>query len=146
VAAKSNYCQDKLIDFLFRGLPWTPPATWYVALFTATPDAAGGGTEVTGGSYARASLASSTADWAATNAAGSTASPSTGTSGATSNNVAISFPTPTGSWGTVTSWGLFDASTGGNLYYFGNLTSPVTIGPGVTPVEFNDAQLSISES
>ncbi len=144
--AKSNYLENKLIDWLFRGLTFTPPATWYIALYTVAPTAAGGGTEVTGGSYARGSLASSTADWAATNSAGSTASPSTGTSGATSNNAPIAFPNPTASWGTVTSWGLFDAATGGNLHYFGSLTAPVAIGSGVSPVEFNAAQLSISES
>jgi hypothetical protein len=41
----------------------------YFGLFTVTPSDTGGGTEVTGGSYARVSLASTLANWAGTQSA-----------------------------------------------------------------------------
>lgn len=119
--AISNYLQNKLIDQMFRGQSFSFPTTLYFALYTAAPTAAGGGTQVSGGSYARVALACSTANFAATDADGSTASTSGGTSGATSNNVSIAFPTPTADWGIVTHIGIFDASTSGNLLFWGSL-------------------------
>lgn len=132
MAAKTNYLENKQIDATFRGVAYTLPATLYVGLFTAAPTDAGGGTEVSGGSYARQALAPSTTNWAATNAAGSTASTSSGTSGTTSNNVAITFPTATADWGTVTSFGIFDAASAGNLLVYGALTSSQSIPIGAT--------------
>jgi hypothetical protein len=131
MASLSDSTINKLIDFYFRGVTVTPPTTLYAALFTVAPTKAGGGTEVAGGSYARVGLACTATNWAATNAAGSTASPSTGTSDQTSNNAAITFPTSTASWGTIVACGLYDAATGGNLVSFGSLSA--TIGSGVTP-------------
>jgi hypothetical protein len=46
------------------------------------------------------------------------------------NNIAITFPTATGSWGTVTYFGIYDASTAGNLVGYGALTSSQTISSG----------------
>lgn len=34
--AKSHYLENKIADFLYRGQTFTPPATYYVALFTCT--------------------------------------------------------------------------------------------------------------
>jgi hypothetical protein len=127
MAALSNFLENKLIDLLFRGVSYAGPSAVYIALYTAAPTAAGGGTEVTGGSYARVALSPSPANWAATNGATLATNPSTGTSGATSNNVAIVFPTATASWGTVTSVAILDAPTGGNQLFFGVLNSPQTI-------------------
>lgn len=105
------------------------PSVW-VGLFTAAPSDAGGGTECTGGSYARKSTAG--ADWAAA------------ASGATSNANAITFVTPTGSWGTATHFGLFDAATAGNLLRWAILTTPQAIGTGNT-VSFAVGELDITE-
>lgn len=96
---------------------WTMP-TAYVGLFTAAPSDSGGGTEVTGGSYARKSTAG--ADW---NAA---------SGGSTSNANAITFVTATASWGTVTHFGIFDAATAGNLLRWAALTTSKAIGNGDT--------------
>lgn len=73
--------------------------TIYVALYTVAPDDEGsGGTEVTGGSYAR-KLHS---DW------------TTASSGNKSNNTAIEFVESTGSWGTIVAATIMDALTVGN--------------------------------
>jgi hypothetical protein len=49
-----------------------------------------------------------------------------------SNDVAITFPTASASWGTVTHFGVFDASTAGNLLYWGALSVSKAVGSGDT--------------
>jgi hypothetical protein len=48
----------------------------------------------------------------------------------TSNNAAIEFPTATGSWGTVTHVGVFDASSSGNLMAYATLSASKAIATG----------------
>ena len=126
MAAMSDYLENKVIDWLFRGQTFSPPAGLHVGLLTAAPSDTGGGTEVSGNNYARVNLAPSLANWAGTQAAASTTA-STGNTGTTSNNNAISFPTPSGSWGTVTHFAIYDAASAGNLLFFAALTIPKTI-------------------
>lgn len=142
MSAMSDYLENKLIDQLFRGQSAPTTSNLYVGLLTAAPSDSGGGTEVATGSYARVAVTSSLANWAGTQAAAST-SASSGTGGQTSNNNAITFPTPTASWGTVTHFGIYDASTGGNLLFWGQLTIAKTINEADT-VTFPAASLSIT--
>lgn len=139
----SNYLENNLIDWLLRGQAFTPPATVYVALFTAAPSDAGGGTEVTGGAYARGSLACSLANFAGTQGEGTT-EVSSGTSGVTSNNSAITYPTPSANWGICTHFGVFDAVTGGNLLFYGPLGVTRTISNGDPAPSFPVSTLSFS--
>lgn len=141
MAAMSDYLENKLIDYLFRGQTFTAPTGLYVGLLTATPSDTGGGTEVSGNAYARQNLAPSLTNWAGTQAAASTTA-STGTTGTTSNNTAITFPTPSASWGTVTAFGIYDAVTAGNLLFYGTLNISKTINQGDT-VTFPISSLSI---
>lgn len=142
MAAMSDYLENKIIDWLLRGQAFTPPATVYAALFTAAPSDSGGGTEVSGGSYARVSVASSLANWAGTQSAGSTTA-SSGTGGTTSNNNAITFPAPTANWGVVTHVAIFDASSGGNLLFWGALTTSKTVNNGDAAPSFTAASLQL---
>jgi len=130
-AAMGDATENSVIDWFLRGQAYTPPATAYVALATATGSDAACGTEVTGGSYARASIASSLANWAGTQSAGSTVA-SSGTSGTTSNNIAINFATPSAGWGTVTEFCVMSAVTGGTLLFRSALTVSKTINSGDT--------------
>lgn len=129
MSAMTNYLENKIVDWLFRGQAFTPPATMYVALFTAAPSDAGGGTEVTGGAYARVAVVGSLANWAGTQSAGSTVA-SSGTGGQTSNNAAVTFPAPTANWGAVTHFALMDAASGGNMLAWAALTNAKTINNG----------------
>ena len=138
--AMSDYLENKLTDFVFRGQAYTAPTTIYVALYTSACSDAATGTEVSGGSYARPGLAASLSNWAGTQAAASTTA-STGTSGTTSNNAVITFATPTAGWGTVTYIGLMDAVTSGNLLVCTALTTSKTINTGDT-VSFPAASLT----
>ena len=141
MAALSVYLENKIIDNLFRAQAFAFPTTLYLALFTANPSQSGGGTEVAGGSYARVAVPCSLANWAGTQAAGSTAA-STGTNATTSNNVAISFPAPTAAWGVITGFAVFDAATGGNMIIEGALGTPKTVNSGDAAPSFPAAALA----
>ena len=121
MAGFSDFLELELLDHVFGNAAYTAPATLYVALFTATPSDAGGGTECTGGSYDRADVTNN-----ATNCPAASG-------GAKANGTAITFPTATGSWGVVTHFGIFDANTVGNLLCWGALTASKTIDTGDTP-------------
>lgn len=128
-ASLSNYTQNHLVDWFLRGQTFTPPATVYVALDTTAGSASTCGTEVSGGSYARVAVTSSLANWAGTQGSGTTTA-SSGTSGQTSNNQAITFPAPTAAWGTIVGFCFFDASTGGNELLYAPLTVSKTVNNG----------------
>lgn len=138
----TDYFENKLIDQIFRGQAYTFPATLYAGLLTAAPSDSAAGTEVSGGSYARVAVTGSLANWAGTQSAGSTAA-SSGTGGTTSNNNSITFPAPTANWGTVTHWGLYDASSGGNLLMYGSLTASKTVNNGDAAPSYAAAALSL---
>lgn len=129
MSALSDYLENKIVDFLLRGQSFPPPTNLYFGLLTVAPTDAGGGTEVSGGSYARVNVAASLANFAGTQAAGSTTA-SSGNTGATSNNVAITYPAPTANWGTCVAVGVYDASSGGNLLFHLALTTPKTVNNG----------------
>lgn len=144
MASASDYLENKLVDYIFRAGTFTAPSSIYVALCTAaTTDADTGSTitEVSGGSYARTALNPSGSNWANTQASGTGAS--TGTGGVTSNSSTITFPTATGSWGTITHIALVDASSAGNVLFHGALTASKTVGSGDV-LSFNAGSLSIT--
>jgi len=109
----SDYYENKIIDHMLRNQAFTPPSTLYVALYTVSPTDAGGGTEVSGGSYARQTVTFAAAS-----------------SGATSNSADITFPQATADWGTIVAVGILDASTAGNLVAWGALTANKTVNNG----------------
>ena len=109
----ADYLELKILDHITGKTSYTMP-TAYVGLSTADPlDTAAGLAEPSGNGYAR--VATDGDDW---NAAAS---------GATSNANAITFPTASGSWGTVTHFALFDAATSGNMLAHGALDSSQAI-------------------
>jgi len=109
----TNFLETEILDHVFAGAAYTAPGTKYLALFTAIADGeAGSVTEISGNAYARQSVAFTTS--------GNT----------TSNNAAVEFPTATGSWGTVTHVGVYDASSSGNLMAYATLSSSKAIATG----------------
>jgi hypothetical protein len=134
-AALSDYLENKFIDAFLRGQAYTMPTTVYFGLATTAGSDVACGTEVTGGSYARVAVASSLANWAGTQSAGSTTA-STGTGGTTSNNAVITFPAPTAPWGSVVEYCVFDAPSAGNLLWRTSLTTSKTINNGDSAPSF----------
>ena len=108
----TNFLETEILDHVFAGAAYTAPSTKYLALFTGAPGETGGGTEVSGGGYARQSVAFTTS--------GNT----------TSNNAAVEYPTATANYGTVTHVGVYDASSSGNLMAYAALSSNKTIETG----------------
>lgn len=109
----SDFLELEVLDHVFGGAAYTAPATLYLALFTAAPSDAGGGTEVSGGSYARTAITFGTS-----------------ASGTIASNAAVEFPAATAAWGTITHAAIFDASTAGNMLDWGALTTSKTIASG----------------
>jgi hypothetical protein len=148
MAMIGDFTRNKIVDFLLRAQTYTPPATHYVGLMTTNAThTVGSGTEVSGGSYARVAItASMTATgWAGTQSAGSTtASSGSGASAVTSNNGTITFPAPTANWGIVTGWTIWDASTSGQMMYFGPLSVSKTINNGDAAPSFASGALALT--
>jgi hypothetical protein len=108
---KSTYLNNKLLDHVVSAVPYTAPVTLFLALYTTAPTIAGGGTEATGGSYARVAVTNNATNFPAASASSK------------SNGTVITWPTATGSWGVVLAVGILDASTAGNLLYFSTISS-----------------------
>jgi hypothetical protein len=142
MSAMSDYLENKLVDHLFRTTTFTRPSPIYIGLYTSAPSDSGGGTEVSGGSYARVASTPSDTAWTATQ--GGTSGASSGTGGTTDNATDITFPAPTANWGVVTHFGIFDASSGGNLLIWGALTTPKTINSGDPAPKFVAGALDIT--
>jgi len=134
MSAMSDYLEGQLRAHIFRTASFTKPTTIAVGLFTAAPSDAGGGTEVTGGSYARVSVNPLDANWSAASS----------TDGVTTNVSAITFAAPTATWGTVTHFGIYDAATAGNLLVHGTLTASRVISNGDAAPSFAAGALSIT--
>ena len=117
MSAMSDYLEGEIRKHVFRTGSFTKPSALWVALFTAAPSDSGGGTEVAGGSYARVQRDPLDANWTAASA----------TDGKTDNAAAVTFPSPSGSWGLVSHFAIFDAPSGGNLLIHGALTVPKTV-------------------
>jgi hypothetical protein len=115
----SDYLEAAVLDHVFDLAAFSPPASMYVALFTAAPSDSGGGTEVSGNAYARVQVTNDSTTWSRTTST-------------VSNIIAITFAAPSPSaWGTVTHYGVFDASSGGNLIDWGTLTNARSTAVGV---------------
>lgn len=139
--AMNDYAENKALDAFFRGQPLGAPATQFWGLATDTCSDSTAGTEPSGNAYARVSVTASLANWAGSQGTGTTVA-SSGTSGTTSNNAAITWPASTGAWGTLQSVRLYDAASAGNSWICINLTSSLAVsGTGFT-VSFPAAALT----
>ena len=108
----TNDLETRVLQWALTAGSPTRPTAWYLGLFTAAPGETGGGTEVSGGSYARQS--------AAFTVTGDTAS----------NTAAVEWPTATANWGTITHVAVFDAVTGGNMLVYAALTTSKSVSTG----------------
>lgn len=121
----SDYLENALLNHVFRNTSLTSPTTTYLALYTVSPSDAGGGTEVTGGGYARQAI--------------TFGAPS---GGAISNTSQVAFTASGANFGTVVAVGIFDASTGGNLLAWDAITS-ATVNDGDT-IQFPIGDIDIT--
>ena len=124
----SDYLEDKVLDHVFGGNAYSAPGTLYVALYTVAPSDTGGGTEVSGGAYARQTGAFTV----------SGTNPTTAT-----NSAAIEYPGATANYGTVVAVGILDASSSGNLLAYSTLDASKVVSSGDV-FRFNAGDLDIT--
>lgn len=120
----STYMGNKVIDAVLNNTSFTPPASLYLALFESDPDFDGSGTEVVGGSYARQAISFGTA-----------------ASRAITQNTDVTFTLPES---VTTHFGLYDASTSGNLLVFGELNNSIVTNDDDT-ITISNLIIGISE-
>ena len=106
MSAMSDYLENEMLDHILATGSYTAPSAVYVGLSTGSFGDDNSGTELTGNNYSRVSATFSAAS-----------------SGTTSNSAAIEFAAASGSWGTVTHFGIFDAASSGNLLIHGAFTT-----------------------
>lgn len=131
MAGKSDYLENKILNYIFNGSSFSAPSTVYIGLYTSAPSDTGGGTEVSGGSYARVAITCNTTNFPTT------------TTGLIQNAVAQNFAQASAGWGTIVAFGIFDALTSGNLLYWGLITPNKTVATGDTlSIAINQLQVS----
>jgi hypothetical protein len=114
--SKSLYLADALLNQVLGAVAWSPPSTVWLALFSTAPTGYGtGGVEFTAAAelgYARVAVANNTTNF-----------PSS-TTGTMTLGTTQTFPVNSGSnsWANAVAFGIFDASTGGNLLGYGSMT------------------------
>jgi hypothetical protein len=131
----TNALENGLLSLLFENANYanvgdatglrgsTTAGVFWISLHTANPNETGTQTtsEAAYTSYARVSVARSTAGW-------------TVASGVVDNDGAINFPQATGGSETETHFGIgSDTSGTGNLFIWGALTSGLAVSSGITP-------------
>ena len=114
MAALSDYAENLLLNFILTGTG-SAPSNLYLGLYTAAPNDAGGGTEISGNGYSRQTITFNTAS---------------GTSGTTDNSNTPSFTASGGDFGTIQAMGIFDAQTSGNLLWHGTIATNKTVYSG----------------
>ncbi|MDW8206835.1 MAG: hypothetical protein RMJ43_03290 [Chloroherpetonaceae bacterium] len=118
--AMTTFLADALLNHVLRNTPFTSPTNIFIGLFTSNPGESGGGTEVSGGGYARQQVTFGAPQDNAPDGRRCT------------NSSAVTFPQATANWGTITHAGLFSTATGGNMLFYGALSSSATINAGDT--------------
>lgn len=113
MSALSDYLENEILDHILSVGAYTMPSNVYVGLSTGSFADDNSGTEITGNNYARV-----------------VASFGVAASGTSSNDAAIEFAAATGSWGSVSHFGIFDAASAGNLLIHGAFTTAKTIASG----------------
>lgn len=113
MSAMSDYLENEILDHILGTGSYTMPSNVYIGLSTGSFGDDNSGTELSGSGYARQAI---------TFAAASSAS--------AASNATVTFPTATGSWGAISHYGIYDASTSGNLLIHGAFAASKTIGSG----------------
>lgn len=127
--SKSAYLETIVLKLVLGATAYTAPTTLGIALSTAAYSNGATGASMTevanANAYARVSQTNNTTNWPAP----------TGSNPATSvNGTVITFPTATGSWGTILSAYIVDSATygAGNVLYGADLATSKPIGSGDT--------------
>lgn len=135
MSAASNYLENKLLDHVLTATSYTAPGTRYLALFNNTSGNAAANLEAgtltdevstSGTAYGRKAVTFGAAS-----------------GGTSATNATVTFDAATASWGTITHVAVMDASTSGNVLFWGAVTTSKTIDTGDT-FQVSSGNLTIS--
>lgn len=124
MSAASDYLEKKVLDHVLTPTAYTPPSTRYLALFT--------------GSAAVNLEAGTLTDEVSTSATGygrkviTFDAANIGATTTSANSATVTFDAATDDWGTITHVAIMDAATGGNVLFWGAVTTAKTIDTGDT--------------
>ena len=113
MSAMSDYLEIKFLDHFTGRASTSAPSAVYLGLSTGSLGDDNGGTELSGNNYTRKAVTFAAAS-----------------SGSISSNAAVEFNAATGSWGSISHFGVYDASSSGNLLFHGSFSAAKTIGSG----------------
>lgn len=113
MSAMSDYLELKFLDHFTGTASTSAPSAVYLGLSTGSMGDDNSGTELTGNNYSRKAITFASAS-----------------SGSIASNAAVEFNAASGSWGTVSHWAIYDASSGGNQLFHGSFTVAKAIGSG----------------
>ena len=113
MSAMSDYLELKFLDHFTGTASTSAPSAVYLGLATGSIGDDASGSELTGNNYSRKAITFASAS-----------------SGSIASNANVEFDPATGNWGSVSHWGIFDASSSGNLLFHGSFTSAKTIASG----------------
>jgi hypothetical protein len=136
----TNQTENEILDYVFGGVPYTPPAAYAVGLLinpTEPEQVSGGPVEVIyepiGNNYTRILIDNDKVTWSAAPL-----------NGHVFNNIEIAFPIASGLWGTVEYVGFFEpVMTGGDLLAYGTIAAPIIIDSD-QKVVFNPGDITIT--
>lgn len=112
----TNYAKNKALDYQFGNISYTPPANLYLGMSTTSISTSGSNeSEPSGANYSRVQIPNDKSHF------------TYASSGCLVNSASIVFPESSGSWGTITTLFLSDASTSGSIWYYTTLASPKII-------------------
>jgi hypothetical protein len=135
MSAASDYLENKVLDHVLTATAFAQPTNRRLALFTNTSGNAAANLEAgvltdeisaSGTGYSRQAVTFAAA-----------------VQGTSATNATVTFPAATANWGTVTHVAVMDATTGGNVLFWGAVTTPKTIETGDT-FQVSSGNLTIS--
>jgi hypothetical protein len=135
MSAASNYLENKVLDHVLKVASYSQPSDLFLGLFTNTSTNAAANLEAgtltdevstAGTAYARRSVAFASAS-----------------GGSSATNATVTFSAATSNWGTITHVAVMDASTSGNVLFWGAVTTSKTIETGDT-FQVTSGNLTIS--
>ena len=135
MSAASDYLENKVLDHVLTATSYTPPSTRHLALFTNTSGNAAANLE-----------AGTLTDEISTSATGynrKTVTFAGAVNGTSATNATVTYDAATANWGTVTHVAVMDSATGGNVLFWGAVTTPKTIETGDT-FQVSSGNLTIS--
>lgn len=124
MSAASDFLEKAILDHVLGNATYTQPTDLYLGLFTNTSGNASANLEagvltdeVSGGDYGREII---------------TFDEAVSPDGSADSAATVTFPAASANWGEVTHVAVTDASSAGNVLFYGTVTTPKTIESGDT--------------